>query len=1161
MSSRRLGGSKSPLGGEGSDESPAMQDLEDELSREINPVFFEAEESFKPFLQVIEILSLTVGEEDGEGAAGGVELGSAAANLASNPMYNSIQQQLAVCSEVVEKITVEHHSSLNAAVQAMGGVARHYNQTRQNVLNLREEVMECKGLLQTGSQPTDLKDLWDRKLQYAQGLRILDMLDMIKDAPAKFDRLVRQKCFVAAVHLLNSSLQAIFSPDLVDVPAVADVRDDLLHRKGIILDTIVKELACVLFLRSATDYGPGGGRGSKTDPARGRGRRWQGAPSRGDNSDAEGGALGAVVGAAAAAAREAEGEAHVELFAGLKVDTTPLGLEEERSMDDPSQDFGAYLRLLVEAVRQLRSLDDVENLLLESLPEELENLSAAHMRTCAAAAAGAAESTGGAGSGVSKHRQALVQYLRTAFEAFVRIVQNHIHLVRLMHCAKLRDLREADPKGKVLEADAPYCADLPEMAWRCIQEHLRSVLSRHVATLTNSAGQSQSGLAREISRPLTGMATGNGRTASRRGSSPVKPPRSQLASLGYSSHASSPPDQMLLMSNELLAEPSPYLLVSLFQPTQRFITAVEAMLAALRKEMSEGAQKRGGRRGRQLERQATGGSQSIMTSFLNEAVNESLLPFIMKDSNEVFRSIADDYEALLPPQDASALGRPKGELSPARLGGTLTQVAVPRPGKGAEMLYNQAKPIYKAMLHIPRYAEQVSTALEITLDNFYGIAQDKLAELAGGSHAYKRLERHGDRLRDLLSRDASYSSYKCRQHGGQLPFERAAGPHSANISSKANLALLLDPSPRRRTLNTSPTLSPPEPTAEEMAADHFESEYALFFDMWNFGIPSYPVTKKGLLSMRVIKAVASLCFSCDWLAHRILRMCAGIEPAQARESERKNGKGRGSPSPMTSPASSRSPVPASRGFSRAKEAAVATPSARLRAVAKKLSGLADDCLLCLRLDTYCAVAFYTQQLVALDLGDSRETGKGALGMGSVEDMCVVDLNRHLQELHEGLSPIEPKEGVGLVAPRELFAATVLPLPRLLPRLLVHFLRYYPERSISTRGVGRLTKVASTLLQTTLDVTSTGAFEDQEHERGLIDSIGKRFSRSLGLWAHRYTALLSMTSEQLESFIRENRAEFTKAEYEVQWKLAGPNRSGQDNFESWWASAKWGKSED
>ncbi len=119
--------------------------------------------------------------------------------LAGNPLHKNIQRQLQVCSDVVERITVEHHGSLNSSVQAMGGVARHYNQTRANVGTLREQLRECKQLLQTGSTQTDVRELWQRKLQFSLVLRLLGALEMIKVGRQRTEQLPSlRQCFSLA---------------------------------------------------------------------------------------------------------------------------------------------------------------------------------------------------------------------------------------------------------------------------------------------------------------------------------------------------------------------------------------------------------------------------------------------------------------------------------------------------------------------------------------------------------------------------------------------------------------------------------------------------------------------------------------------------------------------------------------------------------------------------------------------------------------------------------------------------------------------------------------------------------------------------------------------------------------------------------------------------
>lgn len=208
-----------------------------------------------------------------------------------------------------------------------------------------------------------------------------------------------------------------------------------------------------------------------------------------------------------------------------------------------------------------------------------------------------------------------------------------------------------------------------------------------------------------------------------------------------------------------------------------------------------------------------------------------------------------------------------------------------------------------------------------------------------------------------------------------------------------------------------------------------------------------------------------------------------------------------------------------------------------------------------------------QQLPSIDLEVASGQGSTtAMSLGSVEDQCVVELNRCIREEQEALSPFEPKGGVGLVCPRELLAFVLVPLVRLLPRLFVRSLRFLKARTITVGGVGKLNKILNTLQQTVGDVTEEHQLAGQEDGATSADgpkagsevvagTVGERFG-----WARQYVALVSMTQAELEVFIRNNRTKFSKEEYRVQWALVGPNRRPLDGgtgqkFEMWWASEK------
>lgn len=423
--------------------------------------------------------------------------------------------------------------------------------------------------------------------------RITLVLFLWQDAPIKFERLVRQKRFVGAVGLLNESLLNIFSPELVDVPAVASVRDEMLVQKGRILDTLVEEIADVLFLRATTS------RLNTVDQARGvalsRTRRHRGgtggtqsedssfhALSRGQTTIGVGG-----VGFATDAASESSaggGDGAGTMWAGIQVDVTDVGDDEEQALDDPSQDFSVYLRLLVEAVRRLRCLDDVERYLLERLSNEVITLSATHMRTCGGRheedgvkSRGVAVSGTGKNEGVGSHVQHLTQYLSLVFDSFTCVLANLMHLVRLLHAARLRDIRESDPGATVFEADAPYKESLVLGLWQHIQAHLKVVLTRHVAASRRDA------LATEVGKPDSGVlqsargASGSSGTEALGVSSsvpyfrPVKGPESSSTGLVGTTMEVDHASAADFCRSCLLADPSPLIIINIFRPTLKFV--------------------------------------------------------------------------------------------------------------------------------------------------------------------------------------------------------------------------------------------------------------------------------------------------------------------------------------------------------------------------------------------------------------------------------------------------------------------------------------------------------------------------------------------------------------------------------------------------------------
>jgi Sec8 exocyst complex component specific domain len=786
--------------------------------------------SCRPFIKVIEILATGLQAEESNSKAAGAA--DQQAVLADNALYGDVRRQLEVCASVVESLTVEHHSSLNSSLKAMGAVAEHYNKTRSNVDRLREEVRECKALLQTGAHQADVRELWQRKAQYAQVLRMLDMLDMIKGATGKFDKLVRQRRFVAAVDLLNASLEAIFTRELVDVPAVASVRDDLLQRKGIILDTIVRELADTLFLRTATEFpANGGGSGSSGASSRtasrggsvlmGRGRTAQKQlQNSSDNSSSTdlsaslqpSGRRGAADSSSSNTNKGASSSSSTVFvsFAGLQLDGTDFTDETERQLDDPACEFSTYMRLLVEAVRRLRNLHDIERHLLDRLCAEVDRLTAGHMQACAAAAAGGSSSSreGGlaaAAAGTvtddnSTDVTRLTRYLRAVFEAFIRVLHNHVYLVGLVQLAKKRDAAASAQPGRFAEADSTRCREeLPAAAWRHVQSHVITVLSRHLA-LPPPPQTPEAAAAAASSKERRGSGVGVGVAAAGAAKGLVslallrggKSTDAAAASKGAAGAAAAEFDRERaaeFVRSCLLVKPSPVILISVFKHTLKFAALSQALLTALHKEATgqsvtasstpaltstTGISYTGSTSTSSTAAAAAarhGEAAKELKDFLHKAVQTSLLPYITQESAAVHSRISSDPDVFLPfsleapiKASAAAAAAVSSVRGAAAAAGSSSKSAAAaqealdrairsgaaRPGKGAETVQAHAALIFRAMTQIPSFAGDIGAALDTALENYYTVARDRFTEFCGQGAAYKRLVRSGDKVSAVM---------------------------------------------------------------------------------------------------------------------------------------------------------------------------------------------------------------------------------------------------------------------------------------------------------------------------------------------------------------------------------------------------------------------------
>ncbi len=337
-----------------------MRELEEELIKNIDESYFEIEDTFKPFDKLVEIFSSDVNEENEKEKGGGIEH-----EESDHSKFDIVQKQVELCDRVIENVTREHQTSLIKSVHEMGVVYDHYIEMRKSIANMRNEIAESKSLLLSCNQLDKERQLFHSKTQNDHVFELMNVLELVRDAPRKCDELVKQKRFVSAADLLNTSLHHVFSTDLVNVEAIGRIAFDLVERKGFVLDNLVSELAKALFHYTTTMIDESTGNLLKSQSGSSPFMQEHAQERMNSRRFARGGNLSHSI------------EYHDSNFRNATLESAEfVDLDAENGLKDPSAERNLYIRLLVEAIFRLGVIHDAERHLAERIKEGIECISA-----------------------------------------------------------------------------------------------------------------------------------------------------------------------------------------------------------------------------------------------------------------------------------------------------------------------------------------------------------------------------------------------------------------------------------------------------------------------------------------------------------------------------------------------------------------------------------------------------------------------------------------------------------------------------------------------------------------------------------------------------------------------------------------------------------------
>ena len=273
--------------GFGEDQAADLADLEHMLNVEVEPEFFVEPRFFHTLSRVINVLGLQLNDDAKEDLSG-------KSLLERNPAYQGLQKQAQVVENAIEHMSRVYCNALNRSVIQVGRIAREFDDAIDKVESLRQQVEVIQETIGARSRASasanqdlataskeggnkkdagdaddqvelvvaatpathmSLRELWMKKLESEALLSLINKINIVRDAPGRFDDLTsgdHKNCRIgAATRCLTEALQTMFSDDISQVDALSQILENLMIRKATASQILWETLEDILYLRTA----------------------------------------------------------------------------------------------------------------------------------------------------------------------------------------------------------------------------------------------------------------------------------------------------------------------------------------------------------------------------------------------------------------------------------------------------------------------------------------------------------------------------------------------------------------------------------------------------------------------------------------------------------------------------------------------------------------------------------------------------------------------------------------------------------------------------------------------------------------------------------------------------------------------------------------------
>lgn len=152
----------------------------------------------------------------------------------------NLERYIQTLQNAVDEITKVHYREFNQSIRNFSKSLDYVNQSCERVDIMVQNLDECEKLLQTRVE--DLSQLYTSYLQHSECVRILTMVEEIREVPKKLTETIEKKNYLNAAELIESCVNKLEKEELKEIKGLSEIRNEIYAYQTKLPEILVKEL-------------------------------------------------------------------------------------------------------------------------------------------------------------------------------------------------------------------------------------------------------------------------------------------------------------------------------------------------------------------------------------------------------------------------------------------------------------------------------------------------------------------------------------------------------------------------------------------------------------------------------------------------------------------------------------------------------------------------------------------------------------------------------------------------------------------------------------------------------------------------------------------------------------------------------------------------------